>query len=208
MKSDLLKITIIILLLFSACRKSGTSDESGGLDILGPADETEKAAILIDEVNKTELKKIKAIYKDSEQQVEELKAAIQSKEVPKVKKIATQLVQQINEGMNLGNEAVKKIAEARDLNTNETYKEYLDLKEQALSKQLEAFEIRFEQTQYLRDEFQIDDKQGIDKAKEKLGLMDEAFKKKMEAARELSRKANLLAKESKQKESAASSGSE
>jgi hypothetical protein len=202
MKSDLLKITIIFLLLFSACRKSGSGDEAGGLDILGPADETEKAALLIEDVNNTELKRIKTIYKDSEQQVEELKSAIQSKEVAKVKKIATELVQQINEGMNLGNEAVKKIGEARDLNTNDTYKEYLDLKEQALSKQLEAFEIRFEQTQYLRDEFQIDDKQGIDKAKEKLGMMDEAFKKKMEAARELSRQANLLAKESKKKESA------
>jgi len=196
MKTDWLKITLIFLLLFTSCRRSD-SPRSGGLSVLS-SDQTAEAVAKIEEAN-NDLKKIKKIYKESEEHVAGLKTAIENKEVDKVKKSAGELVIQINEGMNVGTNVISKIQEAREMNINETYKNYLDLKEQALTKQLEAFQIRFEQVKYLRDEFQVSNTQEIEKAKAVLKERDESFKKKMEAAREYSRDANLLAKESMKK---------
>lgn len=200
MKSDWLKILLIVLLLFTACRKSGSSSQSGGLDILGLSDQTREAGVKIEEANE-DLKKIKAIYKESESQTEELREAMKNNETEKVKKIAGDLVVQINEGVNLGNKVISKIEEAKEMKINETYREYLYLKEQALTRQIEAFDIRFEQTKYLRDEFQTNNKQDVEKAKTVLKERDEKFKKKMDAARDFSRQANLLAKESMNKKS-------
>lgn len=196
----LLIFSLMLALFFASCRKSETPSEPNGLDVFGLTDETQEAGKMVREINDDELKKIKAIYKESEAEVEELKAAIQNKEVEKVKKLATGLVRKINDGINLANDAAAKLAEARQLKINADYEEYLDKKEQALKKQIEAFEIRFEQTRYLRDEFQINDKKEIDEAKKVLGDMDEKFKRKMEAARELSQEANLIAKESMRKQ--------
>jgi hypothetical protein len=196
MKTDWLKILLIFLLLFTACRRSDSS-RSSGLGILN-SDQTQEAVDKVNEAN-NDLKKIKAIYKASEEHVEGLKAAIENKEVEKVRKAAGELVLQLNEGMELGNNVISKIEEAGEMNINETYKEYLDLKAQALRKQLEAFEIRFEQVKYFRDEFQVSNTQEIEKAKAVLMEKDESFKKKMEAAREYSRQANLLAKENTRK---------
>ena len=200
MKTGWLKILLIFLLLFTACRKSDNSSQSGGLDILGLSDQTREAGAKIEEAN-ADLKKIKAIYKESESQTDELREAMKNNETEKVKKIAGELVVQINEGVNIGNEVISKIEEAKEMKINDTYRQYLDLKSQALSRQLEAFDIRFEQTKYLRDEFQTNNKQDVEKAKTVLKEMDERFKKKMDAARDLSREANLLAKESMNKKS-------
>lgn len=196
MNTDWLKILLIFLLLLTACRRSD-SPRSGSLNVLS-SDQTQEAVDKVNEAN-GDLKKIKAIYKASEEHVEGLKAAMENKEVEKVKKAAAELVLQLNEGMELGNNVVSKIEEASEMNTNEAYKDYLDLKAMALKKQLEAFEVRFEQVKYLRDEFQVTNTQEIEKAKAVLKEKDETFKKKMEDAREYSRQANLIAKESLKK---------
>jgi hypothetical protein len=193
MKTDWLKILLILLLIFTACRRSD-SPRSGGLGILN-SDQTKEAVQKINEAN-GELKRVRAIYRESETQRNELREAMNQKEVEKVKKIATELVAQISEGTQLGVEIIAKIEEAGDMNINETYKEYLDYKAQALRRQLEAFEIRFDQVKFLRDEFQVDNTQEIEKAKARLEEMDEKYGKKMEDARDLSRKANEIYKDS------------
>ena len=202
MKRDFLKILFIALLLFSvaACRTnrttSSTSSESGSIF---SADQTMEAAEIIDQVNKNELTEIKRIYKESEELTKALTDAMDNNDIQKVKEIAGELLTQINTGLNLGDQAISKIEEAKDLEINETYRKYLDLKVQALTKQVEAFGIRLKQTKFLREEFQVTNKQEITEAKAKLKEWEEGFKKKMEAAREYSQEANLEAKKSMQK---------
>ena len=172
--------------------------ESSGIDILGLSDQTQEVADLINDAN-GDLKKIKIIYKENEALKDELKEAMGSNETEKVKKIADQIVIQINEGMNLGTSAIEKIEKAQEMQTNETFKEYLNLKEQSLRKQLDAFKFRFEAAKFLRDNFGGKDKAEIEKAKATLKEQDENFQKYMEVGRELSLRANKLAKDSMQK---------
>jgi hypothetical protein len=198
MKRDFLTILFIFLLLSAGCRKSeSTSSDSSILD-LGLSDQTKEAADLVIDAN-TDLKKIKVMYKDNEASKKELLEAMNNKEIDKVKKIADGLVIEINDGMNLGESAISKIEKAQELKINETFKEYLLLKEQSLRKQLEAFKFRFEAAKFLRDNFGGRDKEEIEKAKATLKEQDENFQKYMEVGKELSVKANKLAKDSMQK---------
>ncbi len=202
MRNSFVKLLIVILLAFPlACRKSEkaatTEQPAAGLEIFGVSDETEQAAHLVEEAN-ADLKKIKTIYKENESRVEELKAAMNEKEIDKVKKIADDLVYKINDGVVLGESAVSKIERAEEVKTNETFKEYLRLKEKSLRKQLMAFEFRRQAGVLLRDGFGTKDKQQIEKAKAEFKIKEENFQKYMDAARDLSQQANKIAKESMQ----------
>jgi hypothetical protein len=202
MKKDWLKILLVLTLIFSVstgCRQSdNSSSDSSSLDVFGLTDETQEAAGMVEEANE-KLKKIKAIYKESEGQTEELKMAMKNNDVAKVKEVATEIADKIDQGMSFGKEAVSKIEEAQKLKINDTYREYLELKASSLKKQIDAFEFRFEAAKFLRDKFGAKDKQEIETAKALLKERDESFQKYMEAARETSIEANKLAKESMRK---------
>lgn len=187
----LLLIIWLIALLFSACQKK--SSESGGFDILS-TDDTKEAVDLINDAN-SDLKKIKAIYKDNMGKTVELKAAMSNKENEKVKEIAGNLVTEIDNGVTLGESAYQKIEKARGLNINDTYKEYLDMKSEALRKQLEAFEYRRKSAILLRDSFGGKEQKEIEGIKIKFKELDDNFQKLMEEGRTLSEDANELAKE-------------
>jgi hypothetical protein len=204
MKKDWLKILLVLALIICcggtlSCRQNDDSpDSTSSLDVFGLTDETQDAAQIVDKANE-ELKKIKAIYKESEGQTEELKAAMKNNDVAKVKEIASALADKIDQGMSLAKDAVSKIEEARKLKINDTYREYLELKASSLKKQIDAFEFRFEAAKFLRDKFGAKDKQEIETAKAVLKETDENFQKYMEAARETSIEANKIAKESVRK---------
>lgn len=187
----LLLIIWLIALLFSACQKK--SSESGGFDILS-TDDTKEAVDLINDAN-SDLKKIKAIYKDNMGKTVELKAAMSNKENEKVKEIAGNLVTEIDNGVTLGESAYQKIEKAKGLNINDTYKEYLDMKSEALRKQLEAFEYRRKSAILLRDSFGGKEQKEIEGIKIKFKELDDNFQKLMEEGRTLSEDANELAKE-------------
>ncbi len=190
MKKILLTI-LSIALFFSACQKK--SSDSGGFDILS-TDDTQKAVDIINSAN-DDLKKIKVIYKDNMGKTEELKAAMSNKEIAKVKEIAGNLVSEIDNGVTLGESAYKKIEEAKELNVNDTYKEYLDMKSQALRKQLDAFDYRRKSAILLRDSFGGSDPKELETTKAKFKELDDNFQKLMEEGRTLSQDANELAKE-------------
>jgi predicted RND superfamily exporter protein len=197
MKRDFLTVLFIFLLLVLGCRKSETTTDSDSTSLFGPADQTKEAYDLVDEAN-TELKKIRVMYKENEEVKKELLEAMNNREIEKVKKIADGLVIEINDGMNIGESAISKIEKAQELNINETFKDYLRLKEQSLRKQLEAFKFRFDTAKYLRDNYGGQDKAEIEKAKATLKEQDENFQKYMEAGRELSVRANKLYKDNLQ----------
>jgi hypothetical protein len=114
------------------------------------SDETSEAVLLVKEANET-LRGVKKLYKENESKLQELKEAMNAKNVDTVKKLSDDFVYQINDGMTLAEEAFKKIDEASNKNINSKFQEYLSLKKQALRKQLDAFEFRRQLARQLRD---------------------------------------------------------
>jgi len=185
----------IVLLCLFACKKTDTSE---GFDTLIFSDDTSDAAELVSQANEN-LNKIKVMYKKNEDQREELIAAMGEKDAEKVKKITDDLVHLINDGMQLGEEAVEKISKAQQMNIEPDFKEYLSLKEESLQKQLVAFESRRQAVRLLRDSFGTNDAALVDKAKLGLKEKEEFFMKTMEESKAISKKANEFAKESSKK---------
>jgi hypothetical protein len=182
-------IALIALSLF-ACKPTDSSSTSEPSFF---SDETSEAVLLVKEANEI-LRGVKKLYKENESKLQELKDAMNAKNVDTVKKLSDDFVYQINDGMTLAEDAFKKIDEASSKNINSKFQEYLSLKKQALRKQLDAFEFRRQLARQLRDAFKITKDAGIlEKAKGELQLKEENFRKLMDEAREISLQANDLA---------------
>ncbi len=199
-KSDfkILPAVVICLLwcgLFCSCGKKGGSESS---DVLDFSDDTTKAAQLVVKANE-DLNKIKIIYKENESKRDELKDAMKSNEVEKVRKISDDLVYIINDGMALGADAIDQIGKAREMNINPDFQEYLRLKEESLQKQMDAFENYRQAARFLRDGYDPKDEKQRENVKAEFALRDENFQKIMEDAKKYSNQANDLAKESVKK---------
>lgn len=192
-------LTLVATLMFAGCRSS--SGTGGGFEILGPVDETPEAAKLVQEAN-AELKKIKVLYEENEGKRQDLKSALEANKTEDVKKISDSVVQLINEGFDSGKAAVDKIQQAGDMKINEDYKQYLQLKESALMKQMEAFEQYRQAARTLRDNYDPKNAQLRDKVKADFETRSDNYQKIMEKARDYSNQANELYKDTlkKQKE--------
>ena len=186
---------ICFLVLLAACKKSETAEIS---DILDFTDDTTAAADLVTQAN-ADLNKIKIMYKRNEDRLEELKTAMSNQDVEEVRKISDDLVYILNDGMKLCENAIEKIEKAEAMNINPDFKEYLRLKQESLRKQLDAFESRRQIARLLRDGFGANDPKLIERGKLEFKEKEENFQKTMETAREISKKANQLAKESSKK---------
>src|SRR5215216_4291585 len=159
----------------TSCRKS-----SGGAgDILGPSDETPEAAQLILDAN-ADLKKIKVLYENNEDKRDELKKAMEMNDTAKVRKIADDVVYLINDGSENGKSAVEKIEKAQEMQINDDYREYLRLKEEALKRQMLAFEEYRQAARSLRDNYDPKNTQLRDKVKEEFKNRSENYQKIME----------------------------
>ncbi len=180
---------IVLVLAFSSCKRSG-----GGISILNPLDETAEAALLVDDANK-DLTKIKVLYQQNEGKREELKAAMEKNDAETAKKIADEVLYLINDGTANGKSAVEKIQKAQEMQINDDYREYLRLKEEALKRQLEAFENYRQAARILRDSYDPKDAKMREKVKEEFKTRSENYRKLMEDARDYSSRANELAKE-------------
>ena len=173
--------------------------------IFGPKDDTAAAAALVQEANQ-ELKKIKELYEQNEGDVDkpgkrlQLKKALETNDAEQVRKISDDVVYLINDGMDFAKAAIEKIQKAQDMNVNEEYKEYLRLKELALSKQVEAFEQYRQAARALRDNY--DPKNEALRAKVKTEFDDRSdnYRELMEKARDYSSQANELAKDAIRKQ--------
>ncbi|MGI8668520.1 MAG: hypothetical protein ACR2J3_01595 [Aridibacter sp.] len=187
----------LVFLCLTACKTSGgNSTDSGGL--LGSSDDTAEAVQLIEDANNN-LKRIKILYTENNQKFDEFKKALANKDIEKVKQLADELQYAINDGYVLAESAKEKIAKAQELNINQAFKEYLQLKEASLDMQIKAFDFRRQSAKLFRDKFGTDDTLQLKTAQETFKQNEENFAKFMKDAEDLSKQADEIAKESLKK---------
>lgn len=189
-------IFLLTLIFTFSCKKSSNSTT---LDILS-SDETAEAAQLVADANK-DLTKIKILYKNNEDKREELKKAMEANDSEKVKKISDDVVYLINDGTSAGKNAIEKIQKAQAMQINEDYREYLNLKEESLTRTLEAFENYRQAARALRDNYDPKNKILREKIKNEFKTFSENYRKIMETARDYSNRANELAKDAAKRQS-------
>ena len=188
--SSITAIGFAAVLIFG-CKSSG--------GVFGPVDETAEAAKLVAEAN-IELTKIKVLYRENEGDVEkegkrfQLSKAMEAKDKEQVRKVTTEIIQLIDEGTDNGQTAVDKIQQARDMQINPDYQEYLRLKEEALKKQLEAFSKYRQAAQALRDNYDPENSEQREKVTAVFEERSESYREIMEKARAHSSEANELYK--------------
>ena len=197
-KAALMVLLVLLTISFALIGGCRTSGGSGGFEIIS-TDETPEAAKLVQEAN-ADLKKIKVLYEANEDKRQQLKNAMESDNKDEVKKISDNVVQIINEGFDFAKSAVEKIQQAEDMKINEDYKEYLRLKESALTKQMEAFEQYRQAARTLRDNYDPKNTQLRDKVKTDFEQRSENYRKIMETARDYSSQANDLYKDTVRKQ--------
>ena len=174
--------------------------------LFGPRDETAEAAKLVQEANK-DLREIKKLYEASEGDVDkpgkrvQLKQALEANDEAQVKKIADEVNFLIVDGMNYAKTAIEKIQQAQELNISDEYKEYLNLKELALKKQVDAFEQYRQASRSLRDNYDPQNDAVRAKVKVEFDERTDKYRQLMEDARDFSSQANELAKDAIRKES-------
>jgi hypothetical protein len=184
-----LKKTVLFLIaaiVLSACKSSA--------GLIGPVDETEEAGELVRSAN-ADLKEIKKLYEKNENKREEIKQAIAADDVATVQKLSNEVNDLINQGTNLGKSALDKVEQAKDMNVNEDYAEYLRLKSNALREQLDAFDQYRQAARLLRDRFDPKNTQVREAVAAEFKERSENYQKLMEKARDHSSQANELAKE-------------
>ncbi len=181
-----------LIFFLAACPGKKTTSEPGGIFSL---DETEDAGDIVKKAN-DQLKQIKQRFKDNEPRLEELHTALKDKNSEKVRTISDNLVTEINAGTEAGEEAINQLRTAQEKNINDDYREYLDLKIQALEKYIDAFEERRQVAIFLREKY--DPKSDAQRKifKDEFDRREMKFKEIMQQAREVSEQANKLAKES------------
>lgn len=188
-------ISVICVLSFSACRTSETGGDANDTGIFDFSSDTEKAVRLVGEAN-NELKRIKILYNENQNTLQELKDAQKERDVERVRTIANTLVYVINDGFVFADSARSKIELAQELNIHQDYKDYLSLKEESLEKQIEAFQYLHDAARTLRDSAGSADKEQIDAARTVFKEKEENFQAKMAEAKKISAQADELAKES------------
>ncbi len=182
---------IFACLLFAvSCKKNARTNN---FEIIS-SDETVEAGKLVADANQ-DLTKIKTLYKDNEDKREELKKTLEANDAEKVKKISDDVVYLINDGTNFGKSAIEKLEKAQEMQINGDYRDYLQLKQKCLEKQLEAFENYRQAAISLRNNYDPKNKESREKVKEEFKNRSENYRKIMETARDYSNQANILAKE-------------
>ena len=183
-----------VLVFAVSCRKTPKVENLGLLD----TDETAEAGKVVAEANK-DLTKIKVLYKDNEDKREEIKKAMEANDAEKVKKLSDDVVYLINDGTDLAKGAIEKISQAQEMKINADYRDYLDLKQKSLEKELEAFENYRQAARALRDNYDPKNKELREKIKIEFKNRSDNYHRIMETARDYSNQANTLAKASANK---------
>ncbi len=161
---------------------------------LGPPDQTAEAGKIVSSANE-DLQKIKVLYEANENMRLELKQALESNNAEQVRDIASRVIKLIADGTSFAKNALNKIAEARDMNVNEKYQEYLRLKEESLKRQLEAFENYRLAAESLKANYDPKNEEKRNKVKAEFKDRSERYAAIMEKARSYSYEANELYKE-------------
>ena len=181
----ILSLCVVLTAIFAGCKSSG--------GLFGQADETAEAGELVRAAN-GHLREISRLYEKNEGKREELKTAMAADDAPAVRAICKDIVDSINSGKAQADAASEKIDEALARNINEDYREYLDLKRDALKKQIQAFEEYRQAARKLSAEYDPKDAQARDVVVADFKQRSESFQKLMQQGRDLSDQANEKAK--------------
>lgn len=199
LKTKFLLLSCLILLSgFAFSCKSTVNQNNDNSGLFDFSSDTEKAVEHIRQAN-DELKRIKILYNENQNVLQQLKEAAKNKESEKVKTISDVLIYAINDGFVFADSAKSKIKEAQALNITQDYKDYLGMKEQSLTMQTEAFQFLYDAAKLLRDTAGSQDKDQIEKSRLVFKEKEENFQKKMGEAKKISLQADDLAKESMQR---------
>jgi hypothetical protein len=199
MKRSTRKTALLFILAAVVAADISSCKSSAGL--IGPSDETLEAGEIIKSANQ-DLKKIKVLYEQNENKREEIKQAMARDDAAAVRKLSDEVNYVIVDGATLGKSALDKIDQAREMNINEDYAEYLRLKWEALSKQLEAFEQYRQAARKLRDSYDPKNTEVRAAVATEFEERTQSYRKLMEKARDHSSQANELAKEVMQRKAA------
>lgn len=176
---------LILLAVLISCKSA--SDYSP----FGPPDETQKAGETITSANE-DLQKIKVLYEENESMRRELKQALETNNAEQVRDVSERVIKLIADGTVMAKRALAKIDEALDMNINETYREYLDLKKQSLKRQLEAFENYRIAAESLKTNYDPQSEEKRSKVTAEFKDRTEKYTAEMERARSLSYQANEI----------------
>ncbi|MFV0388750.1 MAG: hypothetical protein ACK5NT_08335 [Pyrinomonadaceae bacterium] len=153
--------------------------------------DTAEAVKLIAAANQN-LCSIRVLYNENNTKVKELEDALKNDDTQKVKALTDDLSLVINDGYVFAESAKDYIAEASQLDINETWREYLKLKESSLDMQIKAFKFRKDSAQLFRDKFGSEDKLQMAQAKQTFKANEENFNKYMKQAEDLNKQADAL----------------
>jgi len=183
---------LCLIFFIAACSSKNNSSQTSSISIF---DETQEAGNQVLEANNL-LKLIKERFNENEDRLDDLQAALKAKDADKVKTLANELVDQIAAGSEVGAEAINKLRIAKDKNINDDYKNYLDLKIQALERYVMAFDERRQAAILLRNGYDPKNAAKRDQVMAAFKERENKFKEIVEEAHELSDEANKLAQES------------
>ena len=182
---------IVLVLLASLALACGALKSLGGNSLA-------EANKLVQDAN-NELKQVDQIADDNEEKVDALDKADKAGDATEVKRLLDDLMKAIDDGLKHGEVARDKLEKASKMNVDDKYKEYLSLKSQSLSKQIEAFKERKEAARIMRDNYDNKDRTAMQKAKDDFKKKNANFKKLLGEAKDLSRKADDVARQNPDK---------
>jgi len=187
-------LLIVAAMMISACGGGTQKTES-----LFSRDETQDAAELVIKAN-GKLMNIKKRFKENEPRYEELKSALKAKDENKVRELSNRFVDEITTGSQQGDEAIEALKKAKNMNVNEDYRQYLDLKIISLEKYVEAFEQRRQAAELLAQGYDPKNVMNRDKVVAEFRQREEKFSQIIEEGRQTSADANEWARESLRKQ--------
>ncbi len=193
-----------VLLVFSlgltTCNKEQPNNESSDdSSLLDFRDDTDRAVDLVHEANRN-LKSIRVLYNKNNPKMQDLKSALNNKEIEKVKKITDELSLVIIDGYVLAENAKEKIDKAKDISgINNQFRDYLELKSESLELQIKAFNYRRDTAKLFRDEFGTKDPKQMEASKNQFLENEKKFADLISEAKKRSDQADKMWSESKRK---------
>lgn len=200
--SKVLLLGLLVFLCFGLtnCSTGNVDDpDSDDSSVFDLRDDTDRAIDLIHEANRN-LKSIRVLYNKNNPKMNDLKNALNKKDIKTVKKITEELNLVIIDGYVLAENAKEKIDKAKNLGgINQEFREYLELKSESLDLQIKAFNYRRDTAKLFRDEFGTEDAKAMDAAKAKFIENEKKFAENIAAAEKKSNEADKMWSDSKKK---------
>ena len=182
---------LALVLLASLALACGALKNLGGNSLA-------EANKLVQDAN-NELKAIDRIIEDNDEKESALSKAEKSGDAAEVRRVLDDIIKAIDDGLKHGEVAADKLDKASKMNVDDKYKEYLSLKSQSLRKQVEAFKELKDAAKIERDNYDNPDKAAEQKAKDDFRKKNANYKKLLGDAKDLSRKADDIARQNPDK---------